>query len=312
MSERYTTYARDLQNRYGHAVYRIGVDAHFTCPNRENGLCGCVFCDEVASKAVYQEGVGEIAHSFEERLRSVKEQIARGKAFIRERYKSECFSLYYQAHTNTYDSVEHLKTIYQSGLDEGPFVELIISTRPDCITKEIVELLVSFKNQVQAVWVELGLESSDEESLIRMGRNHDVGAYRNSVALLRLADIFVCTHVMLGLPKEQNSTIIQTARLINEVGPSAVKVHNLHVLRETALVAWYESGEVSVASTERHLQNLLLFLRHLHPAIVVQRLICETPRSRRVAPRFPKPKQQILTRLAALMDEGGYTQGDLL
>ena len=314
MAERYTTYSGYLQERYGRAVYRIGVDARFTCPNREGGLGGCVFCDEVASKAVYQEGVGEGAKDLEGRIRSVAEQIARGKEFITRRYGSEHFSLYYQSHTNTYDSIGNLRRIYQSGLDEGPFVELIVSTRPDCVTKEIVELLASFKDQVQAVVVELGLESSDERSLVRLGRNHDTECYRKSVELLRSAGIGVYTHIiiMLGLPKEDSSTGVKTAHLLNEVGTDAVKIHDLHILRDTVLEDWYESGEVTVASSERHLASIVTFLRNLDPGIVVARLICETPRTRRVAPRFPTPKQQIITRLSALLEEGGYRQGDLL
>lgn len=309
-TERYNTYANHLVQTYGQAVYRVGVDAHFTCPNREGGLGGCVFCDEVAAKAVYQEGVGEVAETLEERLASVSEQIKRGKEFIRERYKGEYFSLYYQAHTNTYDTIENLRRIYQSGLDEGPFVELIVSTRPDCITEEIVALLSSFTNQVKRVWVELGLESSNEESLKQMGRNHDVQSYKESVALLRLAKIGVCTHVMLGLPNEDETTVIANARLLNEVQSDAVKIHNLHILRDTALGTWYESGELSIASTRRHLASVVTFLRYLDPSIVVERLICETPRSRRIAPAYPTPKQQIITRLADLMEEGGYHQGE--
>ncbi|NLL25055.1 MAG: TIGR01212 family radical SAM protein [Spirochaetales bacterium] len=312
MMERYNTYGRYLQERYGHPVYRIGVDAHFTCPNRIGGLGGCVFCDEAASKAVYQEGVGEDARDLEGRIRSVSKQIARGKEFIKRRYGSEHFSLYYQSHTNTYDSIENLKKIYQSGLDEGPFVELIVSTRPDCITEEIVELLASFKDRVEAVVVELGLESSDEGSLVRLGRNHDVASYRRSVGLLRSAGIGVYTHIMLGLPKEDSSTVVKTAHLLNEMGTDGVKIHDLHVLRSTVLEDWHESGEVTVASSDRHLASLVTFLRHLEPRIVVARLICETPRSRRIAPRFPIPKQQIIARLSALLEEGGYVQGDLL
>ncbi len=312
MMERYNAYSRYLQERYGHPVYRIGVDAHFTCPNRIGGLGGCVFCDEAASKAVYQEGVGEAAEDLEGRLRSVREQIARGKEFIKRRYGSEHFSLYYQSHTNTYDSIENLKKIYQSGLDEGPFVELIVSTRPDCITEEIVKLLASFKDRVQGVIVELGLESSDERSLARLGRNHDVACYRRSVGLLRSSGIGVYTHIMLGLPDEDAATAARTAHLLNEVGTDAVKIHDLHVLRGTVLETWYESGEVTVASSTQHLASLVTFLRHLDPSIAVARLICETPRIRRVAPRFPTPKQQIITRLSALLEEGGYRQGDAL
>lgn len=248
--------------------------------------------------------MGEDARDLEGRIRSVSKQIARGKEFIKRRYGSEHFSLYYQSHTNTYDSIENLKKIYQSGLDEGPFVELIVSTRPDCITEEIVELLASFKDRVEAVVVELGLESSDEGSLVRLGRNHDVASYRRSVGLLRSAGIGVYTHIMLGLPKEDSSTVVKTAHLLNEMGTDGVKIHDLHVLRSTVLEDWHESGEVTVASSDRHLASLVTFLRHLEPRIVVARLICETPRSRRIAPRFPIPKQQIIARLSALLEEG--------
>lgn len=232
---------------------------------------------------------------------------------MKRRYRAEQYSLYFQAYTNTYDTLEHLKLLYDQVLEEGPFVELIVSTRPDCITDEIIALLKSYQNEVKQVWVELGLQSGSDETLEHIGRNHTVSSYISAANSLHLAGIGVCTHVILGLPGEDRRDIAQTAAIVNKAGSEAVKIHNLHICRGTRLQDWYELGEVSTASLRRHVEQSIWFLRCLNPSIVIERMVCETPEYRLVAPRaFPPDKHQFLQQLKSTMEERGWVQGDLV
>ncbi|RFU95765.1 TIGR01212 family radical SAM protein [Sphaerochaeta halotolerans] len=317
MSEVYRSYATYLHEEYQGRLYRIGVDGQFSCPNRNSdGSGGCAFCDGTGTIAAYQNPqdrlVGISQASIEERISQIKMQIEHGKRFLKRRYRAEQYSLYFQAYTNTYDTLEHLTMLYNQVLEEGPFVELIVSTRPDCITDEIITLLQSYQNKVKKVWVELGLQSGNDETLAFVGRNHDVSSYISAANSLHLADIGVCTHVILGLPGENRRDIVQTAAIVNVVGSEAVKIHNLHICQSTRLQDWYEMGEVSTASFRRHVEQSIWFLRHLNPSIVIERMVCETPEYRLVAPRAFPDKHQFLQQLKSTMEERGWVQGDLV
>ncbi len=330
MRERWRGYAGYLESLYGKRVYRIGLDAGFSCPNRdESRQGGCVFCDGTGASAMYQrrsesafthcdpfnEMVSSAAPvavtSLEERCASLREQIAHGRAFLKRRYKAELFSAYFQAWTNTYADVATLKALYDAALEEGPFVELIISTRPDCISEEVLDLLEGYKGRVSKVWVELGLQSANADTLKRIGRGHGPDCYVNSANSLHSRGIGVCTHIVVGLPAETRSDFAQTCSWINKAKSEAVKIHNLHVCGGTRLFDWYAQGEVSVASLRRHVENSIWILRRLEKDIVVERLMCETPSHRLVAPRTFPDKNAFLSLLEQTMEELDVWQGDL-
>lgn len=329
MESPYRSYSEHLRQTYGQAVYRIGVDAHFSCPNRQgDGSGGCAYCDGTGSASTYlrhcesrfkhdsafQDAVSAHAQrepmELADRISLVEKQVARGKQFISNRYRSQLYSLYFQAYTNTYDSIGVLKALYDAGLGQGPFVELIVSTRSDCIDDEVVALLGSYQNRVKRVWVELGLQTADEQTLSLLERNEGVKHYISAVNSLHSAGIGVCTHVILGLPGEGKDAYMRTAQLVNQVHSEAVKIHNLHVCGGTRLDGWYRQGEVSVASMRRHVQQSILFLRCLNPSIVIERMMCETPSHRLVSPRHFADKHQFLEAVRAEMHEKGYRQGD--
>lgn len=256
-------------------------------------------------------GKPPVALSLEQRQQSIRMQVAHGKNFLKRRYKAELFSVYFQAWTNTYADIATLKALYDAALEEGPFVELIISTRPDCITSEVLDLLASYSTQVQKVWVELGLQSANNATLQAIGRGHDRECYILSANALHSRGIGVCTHVVLGLPGETQADYAKTCAWINAAKSDAVKIHNLHICGGTRVFDWYEEGELSVASSRRHQEDCIWFLRHLQKDVVVERLMCETPNHRLVAPRTFPDKSAFLLSLAKAMKERGVWQGDL-
>lgn len=319
-----------LKSLYGGNVYRVGVDGGFSCPNRAGDRSGgCAFCDGTGASSVYQRDNEQVfAHGtpfeadlcfgprtlgrMDVRLKSLDGQITRGKEFLVRRYKAERFSLYFQAWTNTWGDLDEMEQVWTYALDRGPWVEFIVSTRPDCLGDGVVERLAACASRVSKVWVEIGLQTSNNHTLQRMGRGHGSHGYLPAVKRLHDKGIAVCTHLILGYPGEGAEDYARTAALVNESGAEAVKIHNLHVPGGTRLYDQYQQGEIAVASTERHIEDVIFLLRRLSPDIVVQRLVCETPDHRLAVPRGFDDKNKFLLSLQQTMEARGVRQGDLL
>ncbi|MDC7247148.1 MAG: TIGR01212 family radical SAM protein [Sphaerochaetaceae bacterium] len=330
MWERWNDYTRYLINRYGRKVYRIGLDGGFSCPHRINKYSGgCIYCDSQGASSVYQRvkesGYTRQSHfeknideslpaedetDFEQRLVEIDEGVKRGKAYLDRRFPDTGRSIYFQSYTNTYVSVDHLRLLYDRALATGDYTELIISTRPDCLSDPVIELLSSYREKVSSVWVELGLQSGNEDSLKFLNRGHTVASYIDAVHRLRDKDIEVSTHMILGIPGEGDREILNSADLIREVHPEAVKIHNLNVVASTKLYEMYKKGEVDVPNMGEHIYNTILFLRHIPEDIVIQRLMSETPRHRLAAPRDFPDKGYFLTSLDRVMKTQNAMQGD--
>jgi radical SAM protein (TIGR01212 family) len=330
MERRWNAYGPYLEREYGNRVYRIGIDGGFSCPNRDrNRNGGCIYCDGTGASAIYQRTAEQKfsgCHDFDRtasslapvpvpsldrRCESVKEQIARGRKFLQTRYKAKLFSAYFQAWTNTYAPIDTLRTLYDCALEEGPFTEFIVSTRPDCLSEPVLDLLESYRGKVRKVWVELGLQSANDETLALIERNHTKQCYIHAVNSLHSRGFGVCTHIITGLPGEGISDYVETAKLVDSVGSEAVKIHNLDVCGGTKLNDWYLDGEVSVASARRHIEHCIAVLRHLDADIVVERMICESPKHRLAAPRNFGDKSAFLAALESTMEEQNVRQGDL-
>ncbi len=330
MWERWNDYTSALEREYGKRVYRIGVDGGFSCPHRDaNRGGGCIFCDSYGAVSVYQrtdessftrnspfqrdieeERQGEDPGNIRQRIAALTSQVERGQTFLDTRYPGSLRSLYFQSFTNTFDTVDNLKRIYDAALATGDYTELIISTRPDCLSPAVVSLLSTYVGRVKKVWVELGLQSGNDESLSLLNRGHSVSQYTKSIEALHSAGISVSVHLMLGLPKEGDEHILKTAKLIRESHPEAVKIHNLHIVAGTPLFDMYERGEVEAPEMAEHIYNTILLLRHIPPDIVIQRLMSDTPRHRLASPREFPDKTTFLHSLDRVMAEQDAFQGD--
>ena len=321
--DRWNNYREYLLNKYGTSLYRVGVDGGFSCPNRtKERQGGCTFCDGTGSIAVYQrtsESAFRHDSSFDEgvseevllRFQSIENQIKKGLEFIHRRYKAKLAALYFQSWTNTYDSADNLKHIYDMALSCGDFSEFIVSTRPDCVEDDVADLLAGYITKDREVWVELGLQSASDETLRRINRGHTLSDYIKCMERLHKRGIRVCTHVILGLPGEEREDFIETAKVLNEVGSEGVKIHNLHIPGGTKMAEEYLEGEITSWSTERYMNEVEYFLRLLNPEMIIERLVCETPSHRLMAPRHFMDKSLFLRTLNDKMEKDNTRQGDL-
>ena len=321
--DRWNNYREYLLKKYGTSLYRVGVDGGFSCPNRtKERQGGCTFCDGTGSIAVYQrtsESAFRHDSSFDEgvseevllRFQSIENQINKGLEFIHRRYKAKLAALYFQSWTNTYDTAENLKRIYDMALSSGDFSEFIVSTRPDCVEDDIADLLAGYITKDREVWVELGLQSASDETLRRINRGHTLSDYVKCMERLHKRGIKVCTHVILGLPGEGREDFIKTAKVRNETGSEGVKIHNLHIPGGTKMAEEYLEGEITSWSTERYMNEVEYFLRLLNPEMIIERLVCETPSHRLMAPRHFMDKSLFLRTLNDKMEKDNTRQGDL-
>jgi hypothetical protein len=330
MKNRWNTYTTYLNDKYGHGVYRIGVDGGFSCPNREGDRSGgCSFCDGTGASPTYyrtKEGKWKRSSTFQRnvalkgprkvepltlRLDSIEKQVERGMSFIKRRYNVDYYSIYFQAWTSTYASVEELKQLYDKALSLYKFTEFIISTRPDSLDDEIIDLIASYKDKVSDIWVEVGLQSSNNVTLERINRGHSSEDYVRAVNSLHERGIKVSTHIITGLPGENREDLQSTVQLVNSVGSEGIKIHNLDILGGTQFFDEYILGEISVPSNDRAIEDCMFIIRRLRPDMIVQRLICESPSHRLAAPRNFFDKSKIIKLLNEQMEECNAFQGDL-
>lgn len=303
------SYSSYLKGKYGTSAYRVAVDAGFSCPNRNSDKTGgCSYCDELGAMAVYQRGQeADLAHSgsfpvigniedlslysqfsasdMNSRKNRIKEQVENSIKFLRRRYSPEYLLLYFQAFSNTYAPVSELKEIYDYSLSLANFKELIVSTRPDCLSIANVKLLSSYQQKGIDVWVELGLQTSNNNSLKRINRGHSREDFISAYKLLKEYGIKTTVHLIFGLPGEGHSEIMSSINFLAGLRPEGVKIHNLHVPIGTEMFSEYLMGELTVPSGYRHLEYTIEAIERLSPDTIIHRLTCDTPSHRLGAPR---------------------------
>ena len=309
----YRNYAGYLRGLYGKTIFRVGIDAGFSCPHRGNHRRsgGCSFCDAHGSRATYQRGVDGMSPdlALDERLRLVKSQVENGLEFLRRRYKTNSFILYFQAFSSTYASVGELKAIYDAGLSVHPFRELIVSTRPDCVDDNTAELLGGYVRAGLPVWVELGLQSASDVTLKRINRGHSVLCFEQALNALRERGILVAAHVIFGLPGEGWEEIRHTVDYLAAGKIDGIKIHDLQIPRSSPLFSEYLIGELALPSEKRHLAYVVDALERLPEKTLIMRLTCDTPDSARALPLHPAAKEPFIRHVREELERRGSRQG---
>ena len=312
----FISYSAYLKERYGEPVYRVSIDAGFSCPHRGAGrnLPGCSYCDEHGSRAPYLDSHISMkprvkAWQNERNGVEIQTQVTRAIQFLRARYSAKLYILYFQAFSNTYAPLERLKKIYDFTLSLAPFREMIVSTRPDCIDKGTASLLASYRDLGLDIWVELGLQSASNQTLKRINRGHTVEAFSKAYQLLKSTGLKLTVHLIFGLPGEGEVEILNTIRVVSHLMPDGIKIHNLHIPMGSPIFKEFSAGEISVPTQLRHLQYCIKALELLPPKTIIMRLTCDTPQSRLASPRAFCLKTYFYERLRHEMNRAGTWQG---
>jgi uncharacterized protein len=281
---RYRTFASYLLDHFGEKVWRLPINAGFGCPNRDGsiGSGGCSFCSPNGSAAA------GLDHKM-----SIKDQIEQGKALIRPRHSVTKFVAYFQAFTNTYGTTDKLRDLYQTALDDEEIVGLFIGTRSDCLPEPTLDLLAELAQRT-TVWLELGLQSADDETLKRINRGHDFASFADATRRARVRNISVAAHVILGLPGETKTEMLDTARKIAALPVDGVKIHLLHVVRGSGLERDYQKGRIQLLDRGEYTDLVCEVLELLPPEVVVMRLTGEAPADELLAPDWAIHKSAVL------------------
>ena len=272
-----------LKSKYGQRMKKICIDGGFTCPNRDGrvGRGGCIYCSERGSGEHIDAG------------RSIRAQVENALASASENDK---FIVYFQNFTNTYAPIEVLRERYDSALIDERIKILAIGTRPDCISEEIADLIASYKERVD-VWVELGLQTADDESAERINRGYKTEVYTEAVRILSERKIDTVTHIMIGLPEEGEGELNKTVELLRKVKPWGVKIHSVYVAKGTALAKMYERGEYTPIDMELYAKRAAFVLYSIPKDTVVHRITGDCPRELLLAPDWNKDKNKVIEKI---------------
>lgn len=300
-NKRYYTYDYYLRHRFGAKCAKLPLDAGFTCPNID-GTCGrggCIYCSDRGSGDFAAEAVLPIA----EQIRIQKE------AFSKKWDVSHCIA-YFQAHTNTYAPLERLKECYEEALLQEGIVGINIATRADCLPPDVIEYLAELAERT-TLTVELGLQSSNDETAKRINRGHDFSTFCMGVEQLRRASdrIGIGVHIILGLPGETDEMMLQTVRDVAVLEPDMVKLHLLHVLRKTALEKLYERGEYVPLERERYIRLVADAIELLPPKTVIGRLTGDGKADDLLAPLWSQRKTTVINDIDKLLYARNSYQG---
>ncbi len=284
-----------FRKKYGKRLSKICIDGGFSCPNRDGtvGVGGCIYCGE--------RGAGEHISPCE----SIEAQVKRA---LETSEDDEMFVAYFQNFTNTYAPVEVLRKRYDSALIDNRIKVLAIGTRPDCISEEICRLIAGYKEKCN-VWVELGLQTANDETAKTINRGYPRGTFEYAMELLKKYGLDVCVHLIVGLPGETMEDIKKTSEYLSRFDIFGVKIHSIYVMKDTKLCELYERGEYMPPSFDFYIDAAVYILTHLHPAVTVHRLTGDCPEGMLVAPEWNRQKHTVIDAIVAKMMQNGYTQG---
>ncbi len=299
--ERYFAYGSYLQRKFGTRVYKVSIDAGFTCPNRDGKVAigGCSYCNNDSFRA------GGTAPTL-----SVSEQVSSGIEFLRRRFDATKFIAYFQNYTNTYAPVDHLERLYREALSHPDVIGLSIGTRPDCVEEEKLQLIEDLARRWY-VTVEFGLESVHDRTLRAVNRGHDFAAWLDAIERSAGRGIHLATHVILGLPGETRDEMLESARVVSSLPIDFIKIHHLHVVKGTRMAAEYRRQPFLTFTFDEYAELLCDYLEILSPRICVQRLFGLAPVEMILAPKWNLCKDEVIRKLKQKMERRDCWQGKM-
>ena len=284
--KRYNQFSAYLKNKFGAKVYKITIDAGFSCPNRDGTIStgGCIFCDDG----------GSFSQAHSNKL-SVEEQVIVGAKTLHDRFKAQKFMSYFQAYSNTYKPVDELEKIYKSALNHPDVVGLSVGTRPDCVDEDKLNLLADIGKDYYT-WIEFGLQSIHDKTLRKINRGHDFDCFLRAYEMSKEKGLNVCVHVIFGL-WETRDEILQTAQKLAQLHVDGVKIHMLCALENTKLATLYQNGEIDFMSEDEYVSLVTDFLEILPANTTIHRLAGNGLKKNLIAPRWLGAKLDCLNKI---------------
>ena len=298
-NKRYYQFSEYLKTKFGKKVYKITLDAGFSCPNRDGTISsgGCIFCDDGGSFSR--------AHSS---LLSVRDQVYTGVKTLGERFKAQKFMSYFQAYSNTYKPVDELKKIYDESLCHPDVVGISIGTRPDCVDEQKLDLIASYTENYET-WVEYGLQSMHDRTLKFINRGHDFETFLKAFQETKKRGIKTGVHVILGLPGETKQDMLETVKMLADIGADGVKFHCLCIFPNTKLYDLYNQGSIKLLEEDEYIDIACDCLELLPSDTTIHRLGGNGLQAIKVAPKWLNKKFEILNRIDSELDERNSYQG---
>lgn len=297
--KRYNSLDNYFKNTFGEKIYKVSLDGGFTCPNRDGTLStkGCIFCSE--------SGSGDFAGS---RRLSINEQIEEQLKLIENKFPSGKVIAYFQNFTNTYADIDYLRKIYYEALSHPRVIGLAIATRPDCLGENIIELLSEINNKY-FLWVELGLQTINEEVAKNINRQYSLKTYEEAAEKLKSRNIKFVTHIIIGLPGEKENDSLDTALFSEKCGTWGIKIHLLHIIKNTKLETLYKKNELKIQKKDEYVKKVVKILQNISYNIVIHRLTGDGNRDTLIAPLWSLNKRDVLNSIEKEMKMENIYQG---
>lgn len=292
--ERYKHLNNYLKEKFGERTLKICIDGGFSCPNRINSN-GCIFCSERGSGDHIKKDT-QISEQVQNYFKSYKSN------------RANKFIAYFQNFTNTFAPIDILKSKYDSALIDDRIVALAVATRPDCISEDVCKLLKSYSDKYY-VWVELGLQTSNDSTGNLINRGYSSSQFSDAVSLLNKYDIDVITHIMIGLPGESFEDLKNTVSFINKHKIKGLKIHCTYVVKNTILADMFNDGSYNPINLEYYLDCLTYILTHIDPNMIIHRVSGDAPKDLLLAPDWNSHKKWIINGLDKKLKEQNLWQG---
>lgn len=300
LANRLNSYGQDLLKRYGERVHKIALDAGFTCPNRDGskGTGGCTFCNNVSFSP------GTKSH------KSLLEQIEQAKHRIALRTGANRFIAYFQAYTNTYADIEELAAMYHDALQLPGIIGISVGTRPDCVSSQVLDLLDDIRRKGHEVWLELGLQSAFDETLTRVNRGHTFAEYRDTAIAARMRGIPLCTHLIIGLPAENERHFHASLDAVLDIGVDGLKLHPLHVVKNTMLAYQWRRGGYQPMTKHDYIRIAADLIERTPDNVVFHRVTATASRDILLAPMWCAEKWNVLNGIEQELRQRNSRQGN--
>ncbi|CAM3506998.1 MULTISPECIES: TIGR01212 family radical SAM protein [Paenibacillus] len=299
--KRFHTWNYEMRSHFQDKVFKVMLDAGFTCPNRDGTIAkgGCTFCSA--------RGSGDFAGSRRDDLVTQFNTI-RDRQHLK--WPNAKYIGYFQAYTNTYAPVEVLREYYEVILKQPGVVGLSIATRPDCLPDDVIEYLAEL-NERTYLWVEMGLQTIHDSTSELINRAHDTECYLRAVEKLRKHNIRVCAHIIYGLPQEDHEMMLATGKAVSKMDVQGIKIHLLHLMRKTPMVKQYEAGLLRFLERDEYVNLIVDTLEFLPPEMIIHRLTGDAPRELLIGPMWSLDKWPVLNGIDAELKRRDTWQGKL-